>query len=66
MSAGSSTARAGGAGREREQVRYTVRRGDTLYEIARRHGVSVRALQGWNGMGRGTLIKPGQTLTLYR
>ncbi|MFQ5669445.1 MAG: LysM peptidoglycan-binding domain-containing protein [Acidobacteriota bacterium] len=62
----SSHARAGGAGREREVATYRVHRGDTLYRIARRHGVSVKALQKWNHLGRRTLIHPGQRLTIYR
>lgn len=41
---------------------YTVRRGDTLDAISRRHGVTVRQLQQWNGMEGKTLIRPGQRL----
>jgi membrane-bound lytic murein transglycosylase D len=63
---GPTGARAGGAGREREETSYRVRRGDTLYSIARRHSVSVRAIQGWNDLGRSSLIHPGQILKLYR
>jgi len=44
---------------------YTVRRGDTLIAIANRHGVSVDHLQEWNGMGRRTDLRVGQTLKLY-
>ncbi len=44
---------------------YTVRRGDTLYGIARRFGVSVRRLKRWNGLRR-NLIRPGQRLIIYR
>jgi membrane-bound lytic murein transglycosylase D len=64
--AGSDNARAGGAGRERVATSYTVRKGDTLYDIARRFGVSVRAMQSWNGLSGTTLIHPGKTLTIYR
>jgi len=42
---------------------YTVRSGDSLYEIARGHGVSVDALIAWNDLD-GTLIRPGQVLKL--
>ncbi len=65
-SSGPSRARAGGAGRERQTVSYTVRRGDTLYSIARRHRVSVSALQKWNGLGRSTTIRPGDLLKIHR
>ena len=64
--AGSDTARAGGAGRQRVAPTYTVRKGDTLYEISRRFGVSVRAMQSWNGLYGRTLIHPGKKLTIYR
>lgn len=42
--------------------RHKVRRGETLTHVARRYGVTVRQLQAWNGMGRGTMIRAGQTL----
>jgi membrane-bound lytic murein transglycosylase D len=48
-----------------EPLQYTVRRGDTLGQIANRHGVSVSALQQWNSLA-GTRIRPGQTLTIHR
>ncbi|MCZ6600070.1 MAG: LysM peptidoglycan-binding domain-containing protein [Acidobacteria bacterium] len=64
--AGSDSARAGGAGRQRVATTYTVRKGDTLYEISRRFGVSVRAMQSWNGLYGRTLIHPGKKLTIYR
>ena len=63
---GSDTARAGGAGKERKATSYTVRRGDTLYSISRKFGVSVRAVQSWNNMGGRTMIHPGNKLTIYR
>lgn len=40
---------------------YTVRDGDTLYSIARQHGVSVRALKQWNDLAD-TSIEVGQVL----
>ena len=42
---------------------YTVQPADTLYDIARAHGVSVDDLIAWNDID-GTLIRPGQTLVL--
>jgi membrane-bound lytic murein transglycosylase D len=45
-------------------VAYTVRRGDTLSHIARKYRTTVRALQDSNRIGRRTLIKPGQVLTV--
>ncbi len=43
---------------------YTVRSGDTLYGIAFRHGLDHRDVAAWNGLGRGDLIHPGQTILL--
>lgn len=44
------------------QRSYTVRKGDTLGEIAARFDVSVKALQRLNGLGKKKLIKPGMKL----
>ena len=43
---------------------YTVKRGDTLYSIAWKHGVDYQQLARWNGIGRDYLIHPGQVLRL--
>jgi N-acetylmuramoyl-L-alanine amidase len=43
---------------------YEVRRGDTLSEIAARHGTSVRALAEANGLANPDRIYAGQTLRL--
>ena len=48
-----------------EPLQYAVRRGDTLGQIANRHGVSVSELQRWNSLS-GTRIRPRQTLTIHR
>lgn len=44
--------------------RHTVRRGDTLWGIARRAGTTVAALAAANGIGPGAVLKPGQDLIL--
>lgn len=44
-------------------ARYTVRRGDTLWRIASRHGTSVGRLQAANEI-RSTRIRPGQVLAI--
>lgn len=36
--------------------------GDTLWDIARKYGVSVEALREANGLGRRSLIRPGQKI----
>jgi len=43
---------------------YRVRKGDTLYSIARRNRVTVAQLRQWNGLRRNSRIYPGQKLRL--
>ena len=45
-------------------TRYRVRRGDSLWKIARRYNLRVAELKRWNGLGHSTAIKPGQVLRL--
>ena len=47
----------------RSGFRYKVRKGDSLYVIARRFGVKIRDLKRWNRLAS-NLIRPGQTLTI--
>ena len=47
------------------QVSYEVKRGDSLYDIARRFRVEVKDILAWNDMELRQLIQPGQSLTLY-
>lgn len=42
-----------------------VRTGDTLWSIARRHGMSVRTLANLNGIGRHATLHPGERLRLF-
>jgi LysM repeat protein len=51
------------SGPEIQQANYVVRRGDSLWEISVKTGVSVAALRSANNL-RGNRIDPGQTLTL--
>ena len=46
----------------RDTSTYTVKKGDTLYSIAWRHGVDYHDLARWNGIGRDYAIQPGQVL----
>ncbi len=43
---------------------YVVRSGDTLGEIARRHGVALSTLRSANGLTSGETIRPGQRLRI--
>lgn len=46
-------------------VRYTVKPGDSLYLIGRRHNVKVTDLRRWNKLDNQRYIKPGQRLRLF-
>lgn len=45
------------------KVTYTVKTGDSLYSIARRHQVEVDNIRQWNRIG--TTLRPGQQLILH-
>lgn len=47
----------------RNPLRYRVRPGDTLYSIAKRHGLTVEAIRNKNNLS-GTVIRPGDVLYL--
>lgn len=51
-------------GSGRQKATHTVRRGETLYSIARRYGTSVASLKAWNGLV-GNSIQVGKRLTVY-
>ena len=44
---------------------YTIKRGDTLWGISRRYGVTVQNIVSWNNIQNPNLIYPGQRLILY-
>ena len=47
-----------------KQATHTVRKGDTVWAIATRAGVSVQAMLDANGLSRSSIIYPGQKLVL--
>ena len=49
-----------------EKSTHRVRRGDSLWRISHRHGVSMKQLATWNGLSMTAVIRPGQRLTVYR
>jgi membrane-bound lytic murein transglycosylase D len=51
--------------RDGNKVRYTVRKGDTFWDIAREHRVSVREVAAWNGMAPGDPLIPGKELVIW-
>ncbi len=48
-----------------QQVRYKVRKGDSLARIAQKFSVTVAKLRHWNSLKKGKYLQPGQRLTLY-
>lgn len=48
------------------KVVYRVRRGDSLWKISRRFGVSVNKLARWNGLSKRSVLRPGKRLVIYR
>jgi hypothetical protein len=49
----------------RRAVTYRVKRGDSLWAIAERYGVTIRGLRRWNGLRKGEPIYPGERLMIY-
>lgn len=47
------------------KIEYKVRSGDSFWEIARDHKVSIRSLAKWNGMAPGDTLKQGQKLIIW-
>lgn len=49
-----------------DRIEHRVREGESFWSIARRHGVPMRQLARWNGLGLADPLRPGQTLVLFR
>ena len=47
-----------------EKYLYTVRRGDTLWDIGRNYGVSIQSLLAWNNLSKRDYLHPGQKLNI--
>ena len=60
---GGATTRSSSPSRSEGPLRVTVRRGDTLWSIARQYAVSTTQLMRWNNLSS-TLIKPGDQLEI--
>jgi membrane-bound lytic murein transglycosylase D len=48
-----------------KRTRYVVKRGDTVFSIARRFDVAVNDLQRWNNIPASNNLRPGNTLMVY-
>lgn len=51
--------------RSGEKIVHVVRSGDTFWDLAQRHGVSVRQLASWNSMAPHDPLRPGQRLVIW-
>ncbi len=49
-----------------DPIRYTVRHGDSFWDISREHNVGMRELAKWNGMGTTEMLKAGRELLIYK
>ncbi|MNH29688.1 Membrane-bound lytic murein transglycosylase D precursor [compost metagenome] len=52
------------AASSKRSTQYRVRKGDSLYLVAKRFNVEMKHLKRWNPRS-GHALKPGQTLTVY-
>jgi membrane-bound lytic murein transglycosylase D len=59
------TARAQSEAVRQELVHYKVRPGDSLWDIARRFGVTTSQLRSWNKLAENGYIRPGDQLKVY-
>lgn len=50
---------------DRQTLKYTVKRGDSLIQISRRYRVTIGDLRKWNSLHADDHLQPGQKLTLY-
>ncbi|EOF5043524.1 LysM peptidoglycan-binding domain-containing protein, partial [Providencia stuartii] len=49
----------------RKTKTYRVKKGDSYYSIAKRHGIKLNDLMSWNSGVKMADLKPGVTLNLY-
>lgn len=49
----------------RQLVRYHVRKGDNLWAIARKFGVSTSDLYAWNNLNKRSVLRPGDRIKVY-
>jgi membrane-bound lytic murein transglycosylase D len=62
---GTSATTLGAAGTDVSRIVYHVKRGDTLFAIARLFETTVDALKRWNDHVQGSRLTPGDRLTIY-
>lgn len=62
---GGRTGTAASAPKGSRKVVHTVQAGDTLWDIARKHGVTTRQIADWNRIALNSTLRRGQKLTLW-
>ncbi len=62
---GGGTGTAASAPKGGRKVVHTVQAGDTLWDIARQHGVTTRQIADWNRIALNDTLRRGQKLTLW-
>lgn len=65
LSAGQRLERKQSRNRSGTRVDYTIKRGDTFWDIAREHRVSVRQVAAWNNMAPGDPLMPGKQIVIW-
>lgn len=63
-SSAKATAVASTAGNDGKPMQYKIKKGDSMYLVAKRFNVEMKHLKRWNPRS-GQALKPGQTLTVY-
>jgi membrane-bound lytic murein transglycosylase D len=51
---------------QQARIHYQVKKGDNVWSIARKFGVSAQKVLRWNKLSARDVIRPGDTLTIYR
>ena len=64
LSADARRLRRGGSAGSSDGLVHIVHRGDTLWDISRRYGISVEQLCSWNGVAPRSTLRPGQRLKI--
>lgn len=64
-SSSSASTAPGGSTKGKKKLTYTVKEGETLWQIARDHDVHVAEIKQWNNLSSNS-VRPGQKLVIYQ